>query len=524
MQSVWLRALPVAALGLLLSACGTKRKASVQPKSVVPEVEQPLVVKASVKWQAPLGDSIKHEMRAVWLTVVAGLDWPQGIKADTPDGVRRQKESLERILDRLVADGYNTVFFQARQSGSVNYYSSEPFNKVFTSDASRPSYDPLAFAVEACHIRGLKIHAWIVTYPLYSKGEPRHPILINNPEWAISHMGSYHLDPGQPAVRTHVARLVSDIARRYDVDGIHFDYFRYPEEAARYNDAKSFADYGNGASKAEWRRQNLVDQLAEVQDSLANVRPDVQVSVAPLGKLRKLPSLGRPHGWTAYDDVYQDAEAWAQQGLVDFLAPMMYYKDHLYEPFLEDWQQRVAPYVPVVAGLAPYRTERSEKAPWDINVIKEQIQIARKHKAGGVSMFRDAHVSESRPYLRTLVQEEFKTLALYPELARGKATKPAVPRGLELKKEGKYLTLSWLMPEQEQEGVTYRVWGTTIHSDGKRESFLIKQGIKDTACTMSLAGFIASDRLELGVEAVNRFGVATPCDVAVVFHFTQERR
>lgn len=506
-------------LGLLLSACGAK-KSKHQPLPSKVDSTQQVAIKPVPAWAPPLGDSIKHEMRAVWLTLVAGLDWPH-VKADTPDGIRKQQESLDRILDRLVEDGYNTVFFQARQSGSVNYYSDEPFNKVFTSKASRPDYDPLAYAVAACHKRGLKIHAWIVTYPLVSKGTPRHPIIAQHPDWAIPHMGSFHLDPGLPEVRTHIATLVSDLARRYAIDGIHFDYFRYPEEAGRYNDARSYKLYGGGLDKASWRRGNLTKQLEEVQDSLQRVRPEVQVSVAPLGKLRYLPSLGRPHGWTAYDDVYQDAETWAKQGLVDFLAPMMYYKDHLYEPFLIDWQERVGRYVPVVAGLAPYRTEATEKGAWPISVIREQIDIARKHKAAGVSMFREGNIGPRRPYLRTQIQEAFQYKALYPELKRGLAQKPAVPRGLSLNLTGKHLTLSWIMPEERIKGVTYRVWCTATHADGSRESYIVKEGLEQTKCSMLLANFRAGDRMTFGVEAVNSFGVSTPSAMSVDFRFTQ---
>lgn len=518
MQKSIIKIASVVGAGLLLASC-VARKPKHQPMPKKIDSTQLVIKPTKPQWTPPLGDSIKPEMRAVWLTLVAGLDWPH-VKADTPDGVRKQKESLERILDRLVEDGYNTVFFQARQSGSVNYYSDEPFNKVFTSDASRPAYDPLAFAVEACHKRGLKIHAWVVTYPLVSKGTPKHPIIEKHPEWAIPHMGSYHLDPGLPEVRTHIAKLVSDIARRYQVDGIHFDYFRYPEEAGRYNDSRSYKLYGEGEDKAAWRRENLTLQLQEVQDSLMNVRPDVQVSVAPLGKLRKLPSLGKAHGWTAYDDVYQDAEEWAKHGLVDFLAPMMYYKDYLYEPFLIDWQERVGRYVPVVAGLAPYRTEPTESG-WPITVIKEQIELARKYKAGGVSMFREGNIGPRRPYLRTLIQEQFKYKALYPELARGKANKPAVPRGLSLKLTGKHITLSWMMPEQKVTGITYRVWCTAVHANGTEESYIVKEGLEQTVCSMLLANFNAGDKLIFGVEAVNSFGVSTPSEVSAEFRFTQ---
>lgn len=527
MRRYWLKCLLGLATLSLVLACGSRRKASQSDiETETPISNQHPVVKPtpppSLSWQAPMGDSIKYEMRAVWLTTAYGLDWPK-TKADTPNGIRRQKEELERILDRLVGDGYNTVFFQARLSGSVNYFSKEPFNRVFTSDGTRPAYDPLTFAVEACHRRGLAIHAWLVTYPLASSKGQLHPIARQNPSWAIVHQGSRHLDPGLPEVRSYIAGLSADIARRYNVDGVHFDYFRYPEEASRFNDNRSYMLYGLSMDKASWRRNNLNLQLKEIQDSVYRVRPEVQISVAPLGKLRMIEDLGRPHGWTAYDDVYQDVETWAKRGLVDFVVPMMYYKDLLYEPFLKDWQERVGRHIMVVPGLAPYRVDPSEKYPWSPEVIAEQIRLARRYKAGGVSMFREGNIGPRQPYLRTLIQREFKHTALVPPLKRGKATPPRQPQNLHLKVQGKHLLLSWQVPNGQIPGVTYRVWATTIHENGSRESQLLVQGLRRTECNLRLLDFRRHDCLILGVEAVNALGVSTACDKAVEFNLVQDR-
>lgn len=519
-----LRALGACVLLACVTACSSKRKASLPPPHTAPiDTLTQIEVKPAPRWTPPMGDSIQHEMRAVWLTVVWGLDWPH-VKADTPDGVRRQQEELERMLDRLKEDGYNTIFFQARQSGSINYFADEPFSRVFTSSGERPSYDPLTFATTAAHKRGFKIHAWLVTYPLVSNKSNPHPLLIQHPAWAIPHKGSYHLDPGLPEVRTYIARLASDVARRYDVDGIHFDYFRYPEEADRYRDNVSYKTYGGGMSKAAWRRQNLTEQLREVRDSLSSISPDLALSVAPLGKLRLLESLGKPHGWTAYEFVHQDVETWAREGLVDFVAPMMYYKDHLYEPFLIDWQERVGPYIPVIAGLAPYRVDPSEKNAWQPEVIREQIEIARLHEVAGVSMFREQHIGPRLPEVRSYIQEQFAQQALYPALARGREFQPARPTDLKLTVTGRHLTLSWSMEARSPSPITYRVWATTHYHDGRKESYVLAEGLSEERCTMRLADFDEGDCLELGVEAVNRLGVSTPCHVGVEFNLLQDRR
>ena len=143
-------------LGLGLSSCGV-RKPLPAPTPTKQISLPPSPSPAFTQWTRPTGDSIHEEMRAVWITTVYGLDWPRD-KADTPDGVRRQKESLIRILDRLQADGYNTVFLQLRHSGTVIYPSDyEPLSTRFAGEGFFGDYDPVRFAIEACHERGMSL-------------------------------------------------------------------------------------------------------------------------------------------------------------------------------------------------------------------------------------------------------------------------------------------------------------------------------------------------------------------------------
>ena len=502
------RSLSVLSLLLLLSACGVRRP---QPQPVVPPVKVDTTSIELTPWVRPTGDSIRQEMRGVWLTTVWGLDWPKD-KADTPDGIRRQKESLDRTLRRLKADGYNTVFLQVRHSGTTLYRSPyEPASPAIAGEGFfEAGYDPLTYAVEACHQLGLAVHAWMVTYPLVSPKRSPHPLLRDHADWAIAHKGSYHLDPGNPEVRSYVAHLATDLARRYAIDGVHFDYFRYPEAAETFNDRTSYARYGSSfPSKAAWRRDNLTRQLREVRDSLASIGSDIQVSVAPLGKLKMIPDLGRSHGWTAYESVYQDPETWGREGLVDFVVPMMYYRGDLYSPFLQDWKEKVAPYIPVIPGLAAYRVEESG---WPSSVIAEQIAEEREVGLGGVCFFREQHTSSRFPLVRQVIEEAFASTALPLALKRGEATAPAAPEGLHAvfvsKKE---FNLSWTLPRgASTRGITYRLWVTTTDSHGRRTATLLAQGLRSPECRLTLEDFVGDDCAEFGVEAVNSFGVATP--------------
>ena len=112
-------------------------------------------------------DAPKREYRAVWLTTIKGLDWPDETQAGR-DREEEQKEALCTILDSLQGININTILLQTRIRGDVIYPSRiGPFTQVFTGQHGvAPTYDPLAYVIDECHKRGMQLHAWLVTIPL----------------------------------------------------------------------------------------------------------------------------------------------------------------------------------------------------------------------------------------------------------------------------------------------------------------------------------------------------------------------
>ena len=108
----------------------------------------------------------KHELRAVWLTTLNGLDWPD-TRAAGVQAAERQKRELTTILDRLKAANFNAVVLQTRIRGTVIYPSQiEPWDACLTGHIGQsPGYDPLAYAIEECHKRNMQLHAWVVAIP-----------------------------------------------------------------------------------------------------------------------------------------------------------------------------------------------------------------------------------------------------------------------------------------------------------------------------------------------------------------------
>src|SRR5580658_3234373 len=170
-----------------------------------------------------------REFRGAWIATVANKDWPSAPGLS----VAQQKAELISLLDTAVRLKLNTVVFQVRSSCDAMYDSPlEPWSEYLTGlqgAPPQPYYDPLGFTIEEAHKRGLEIHAWF--NPFRARFSAGSSIAANNiarmhPQWVRAYGDQLWLDPGDPAVRDYVVRVVMDVVRRYDIDGVQFDdYF-----------------------------------------------------------------------------------------------------------------------------------------------------------------------------------------------------------------------------------------------------------------------------------------------------------
>ena len=168
----------------------------------------------------------KYEVRAAWITTAYGLDWPH-TRATDPQSIRKQKQELTEILDRLKIANFNTVLFQARTRGDVFYPSAiEPFSPLLTGKAGgNPGYDPLAFVIEECHKRGMECHAWMVAIPLGNKSQVNslgnRSVVRQKKDLCVTYKNEYFLNPGHPGTKVYLMKLAKEIVSNYDIDGIH---------------------------------------------------------------------------------------------------------------------------------------------------------------------------------------------------------------------------------------------------------------------------------------------------------------
>lgn len=386
----------------------------------------------------------KYYVRAVWLTTVHGLDWPK-CKADTPRGVAQQKKDLDNLLDKLRLAGINTVYLQVRGRGDLLYPSQiEPISPTMAFPGKQPLYDPLRYAVNACHSRGMRIIAWLVTLPL---GNKKYIERLGNKAYAYTHKkkcvffrGEWYMDPAAMETSTHLSEICKEIVCNYSVDGIHLDYIRYPDKAERFPDNKVYTQSKTSSSLPEWRKNNINTLVETVSQQVKQINSTLEVSAAPLGKYRKLPAYPTV-GWTALESVNQDPIIWGTKKWVDAIVPMMYYKDNLFYPFLQDWLTLTP--MPIIVGLGAYQLLPNE-GNWNASdLIKQVDYLSKEPKVQGVCYFRAEQVVNPNIGLYSYLVEQNKKLPALP-LAPKDTLKLIQPEYLEVNRVGDSLEISWV--------------------------------------------------------------------------------
>ena len=383
----------------------------------------------------------KLEIRAVWLTVNYGLDWPKKPFQNEKD-IEEQKNELNRILDRLQEIHINMVFLQTRIRGNVIYPSKiEQRCEYVKSNYATADYDPLLYAIEACHQRGIECHAWLVVYPLGSEAKNK---ALNRrfPSYLVKTFEkNQYLDPGNPQTDVYLLSLIKEIVLNYDIDGIHLDYNRYPDDPTGFPDQDTYMLYGNGKNKADWRRENINRFVYAMYDTIKALKPWVQVSSSVIGMYKDDQGSSQNH-WTAYSSVYQDPVDWLEKGKHDFIVPMTYYSGKLFYPAVKDWMSWNSDRF-IIPGLGVYRmTEK--KSLWDASILYDQITFSREAKTQGNAFFRVANLLDNaNNFGKGLCSQFYPTLALLPPLTWLSQTIPNAPSSLSAHANGSFLCLDW---------------------------------------------------------------------------------
>ena len=371
-----------------------------------------------------------REYRAAWIATVENIDWPSHKTLTTAE----QKAELVAMLDRACQLKLNAIIFQVRPACDAMYASPlEPWSEYLTGTmgkAPEPFYDPLAFAVEEAHKRGLELHAWFNPYRarlLASKSPAAaNHVSLTRPQ-LVRHYGRYlWLDPGEKEVQDYSLAVVMDVVKRYDMDGAHFDDYFYPykehdgsDKELDFPDEASWQKFGLGTklSRDDWRRENVNRFIERVYKSIKAAKPWVKFGVSPFGIWRN----GTPSpikGYDAYSKLYADSRKWLTEGWLDYFAPQLYWaidaREQSFPVLLKWWSGQNAQHRHLMPGLDSTKTARK----WKPDEIVNQIRLTRKQPA------TDGHIHWN---MRSLMHNAAFDEALERDVYSQPALVPASP-------------------------------------------------------------------------------------------------
>jgi len=424
----------------------------------------------------------KREFRGAWIATYTNIDWPN--RTQTP---AQQRAAFITIADHHKATGLTSLFIQVRSQCDAMYASSiEPWSADLTGTqgvAPNPYWDPMQFMIEECHKRGIEFHAWLNPYRAvgntnnFSSFAANHVAKLH-PEWLLSQGTQRILDPGIPAVRDYIIKVIADIVTRYDVDGIHFDDYVYPSPPAAgvtpFNDDSSFnADPRGFTVRADWRRDNVNLLIKRVYDTIKSIKPWVKFGISPSGIYRNStnPDIGSAtSGLEHYTSLYADTRKWLQQGWIDYLCPQVYW--YIGQPgadykIVVPWWNNNAYGRHIYVGMAGYKVN---DATYGVNwanpsMIPNEVRLNRSlsHVYGQAIYNTNSLRSTTKLGFRDSLRLYFYNKpALVPNMPWRDSIAPASPGSLTaVKYRSDSVVLKWTKPAAA--GELDKVWQFVIY-------------------------------------------------------------
>ncbi len=410
---------------------------------------------ASASQETP--PAVAREFRATWIASVGNINFPSqpGLPAET------LKQEIRSLLDTAERLRLNAVIFQVRPSCDALYSSEIEPASYYLVGENTPGlalkFDPLAYAVEQAHARGLELHAWFNPYRAgllpRRNSSPKH-VLQRHPEW-IRRFGNYlWLDPGLADVQDYVTGVIMDVVRRYDIDGVHLDdyFYPYPERspggtAMDFPDQPTYEAYrrkGGAENRDDWRRSNVNTLVRRMKPTIQMVKPWVKFGISPFGIWRP-GNPGPIKGMDAFATVYADARLWLQQGWVDYLSPQLYWgydsPNQDFALLLRWWNNQSTAGRFVWPGLNAVKVGKV----WKRTEILKQISMTRSlsRQPGAVFWNIESLRARETGLGAALAQGPYSSPALVPAFPWLAGEKPGVPKVLFTEAQAGRWLLHW---------------------------------------------------------------------------------
>lgn len=462
-----------------------------------------------------IADNPKREFRGAWLHVIGQTQWQNKTTEQAKAYIRDQ-------FDKLQNAGCNAVIFQVRPTADAIYKSDlEPWSAWLTGKrgkAPSPMWDPMEYAIEEAHKRGMEFHAWLNPYRVTSTAKeilPADHISRKEPQRFFTYNGQVLFDPAYQENRDFICKVVDDIVSRYDVDAIHIDdyFYPYPAPGKKIPDQASYLKYGLGRSLGDWRRHNVDLLIEQLGKTIKQRKPWVRFGVSPFGIWRNKSSDPRgseSSGLQNYDDLYADVILWAKNGWIDYLAPQLYWSlDTKAAPSrkLIQWWNDNANGVDVYVGQDVKRTMDSpDPGNKDSNELDTKVKLSRKlANIGGNIWWHGYWVTGNYKGAADSLAMKYQSSIALPPVYGDPDKRPNPVKGIKVEKRDGKNFLEWKAPAHghkavETDAVRYVVYQFYPGED---------QNIEDPQTIISVTSFTS---VLLGDDADDSIFAVTALD------------
>ena len=482
----------------------------------------------------------KHEFRATWLATVSGIDWPK-TKATNDATREQQKQELIDILDKMKAGNLNAVCFQVRSLCDAMYQSSyEPWSIALTGTRGKdPGYDPLQFAIDEAHKRGMELHVWVNPFRASTSTLAATDMLWDNAgDWLIKYDNSsfsgYLIDPGYPESRAYVVKVLMEIINNYDVDGLVMDDYFYAyggttnqdsvAQALHYRASEVIDVNNNGNKIDDWRRSNVDNVIKAMYDSIQVVKPWVRFGMGPGGIWSMDKNAAEAYGLTLpsgirgsdpYTELYCNTVEWIKQGWVDYVNPQIYWSTQVaaqdYDVLCQWWSKDVCEHfsnlLPNGKKVHHFPSPAAYKVYGDylgyedgVEEMKREMDANRANLSSG---YTGAVFYSTTSYLQMseeLAESHFTHTALTPPMEWKVKGDLAAPTNLQLSGT----TLSWQHPTAERFTVYAYPKGIGVNTATSNPQYL-QAVVYDKSFNTSSLGSLSN--ITIAVYSYDRYGV-----------------
>jgi len=424
----------------------------------------------------------RREFRGAWVASVWNVDWPSkpGL---TP---AKQRAELLSLLDLAAELRLNAIVLQVRPESDALYQSDlEPWSYWLTGKMGRPpgdGYDPLAFAIQEAHARGLELHAWF--NPFRARATQSQPasashITRKDPQYTMQAGSQVWLNPGLKAAQDHALKVIGDVVKRYDIDAVHLDdyFYPYPADSAQgkkltFDDSAAFRAYQKGGGRlavGDWRREQIDDFIQRLNTTVKTRKPWVKTGVSPFGIWRPGVPASIEASLDSYNHLFADSRKWLHEGWVDYLSPQLYWRiddaPHSFTTLLDWWQSQNPQGRHLWPGIASSRIksadDKTRPAQESVNQIGASRRLATTAQGSGHIHWSMSALRDDRDGLKgKLSANSYPDLALIPEspwLRRANIAPPTPPLVKAQSGAGKTIVEWSAGPDESNMGVRWWV-------------------------------------------------------------------